>query len=185
MVSTRPLISKSSSPISILLWLYRVCHLQLVLPSPSCSVDFSFLLQGLCTYPSFCFLSVLTCGQPERQVPLFGRFSCFVVDNHWSGLQAEITRLVCILKSKGILCVSFSRTDFRLCISHLFVGSNFYFLHKSQWIIFPTQSRLILYSFCSNLLCSAASNIEQVLKAATLKVAAVQPHITHHENCPS
>ena len=39
-----------------------------------------------------------------------------------------------------------------LCIYHLFVWSNFNFLYISQWISLPTQSHLVLYSFCANLL---------------------------------
>ena len=37
-----------------------------------------------------------------------------------------------------------------LCIYHLFVWSNFNFLHISQWITLPTQLCLVLYSFCAN-----------------------------------
>ena len=55
-------------------------------------------------------------------------------------------------KSHWNLCVPFFRTAAGLCIYHLFVWSNFNFLHISQWIPFPTQSCLILYSFCANLL---------------------------------
>ena len=35
---------------------------------------------------------------------------------------------------------------------YLFVWSNLNFLHSSQNIILPTQSSLVLYSFCTNLL---------------------------------
>ena len=45
-----------------------------------------------------------------------------------------------------------SRTDSGLCIYHLFVWSNFNFLHNSRWITFPTQSCLVLYSFYARLL---------------------------------
>ena len=41
---------------------------------------------------------------------------------------------VCMTKSHWSLCVSFSRSDAGLCIYHLFVWSNFNFLHISQWI---------------------------------------------------
>ena len=47
------------------------------------------------------------------------------------------------------LCISFSRTDTGSCI---YVWSNLNFLHNSQWITLPTQSCLVLYSFCANLL---------------------------------
>ena len=50
--------------------------------------------------------------------------------------------------------MSFSRIDAGLGIYHLFVWSNSNFLHKSQWITFPTQSCLVLFSFCANLLYS-------------------------------
>ena len=55
-------------------------------------------------------------------------------------------------KSQRSLCVSFSRTGARLGIYHLFVWSNLNFLHISQWITLPTQSCLVLYPFCTNLL---------------------------------
>ena len=41
--------------------------------------------------------------------------------------------------------------DSLLYIYHLFVWSNLNFLHNTQWITFPTQSCLVLYSFCANL----------------------------------
>ena len=59
-----------------------------------------------------------------------------------------------MLKSHRSLWVSFSRTAPGLCMYHLFVWSNFNFLHNSQWITLPTQSCLVLHSFCANLLCS-------------------------------
>ena len=69
-----------------------------------------------------------------------------------SGLLAGISWSVCILKSHRSLWESFSRTGAGLCIYHLFVWSNWHFLHISQWITLPTQSCLALYSFCANLL---------------------------------
>ena len=55
-------------------------------------------------------------------------------------------------KSQRSLCVSFSRTGAGLYICHLSVWSNLNFLHISQWITLPTQSCLVLYFFCANLL---------------------------------
>ena len=69
-----------------------------------------------------------------------------------SGLLAGIRWSVCISKSHRSLCVSFSMTGAGLCIYHLFVWSNWNFLHISQWITLPTQSCLTLYSFYANLL---------------------------------
>ena len=68
------------------------------------------------------------------------------------GLLAEIRWSVCMSKSYRSLCVSFSRTDAGLCIYHLFIWTNLNFLHISQWITWPTQLCLVLYSFCTNLL---------------------------------
>ena len=69
-----------------------------------------------------------------------------------SGLLAEIRWSVCILKYHRSLCESFSRTGAGLCKYHLFVWSNWNFLHISQWITLPTQSCLALYFFWANLL---------------------------------
>ena len=48
-----------------------------------------------------------------------------------SGPLARIRWSVCMLKSHRSLCVSFSRTGAGLCICHLFVWSNWNFLHIS------------------------------------------------------
>ena len=53
------------------------------------------------------------------------------------------------------VCASHSE----LYIYHLFVWSNFNFLHNFQWITFSTLLFLVLYSFCANLLCSLIMNI--------------------------
>ena len=68
-----------------------------------------------------------------------------------SGLRAEIRWSECRSKSHRSLRESFSRTGAGLCIGHLFVWSNLNFLHISQGITLPTQSCLVLYSFCANL----------------------------------
>ena len=62
----------------------------------------------------------------------------------------QIIRLY--LKIPENIYVSFSRTDLRLCLYHLFVWSNLNFLHNSRWITLPTQSCLVLYSFSTDLL---------------------------------
>ena len=69
-----------------------------------------------------------------------------------SGRLAEVRRSVYKSKSQVSLCVSFSKTASGLCRYLLFVWSNSNFLHISQWFTFPTQSTLVLYSFCANLL---------------------------------
>ena len=73
------------------------------------------------------------------------------------------------------LCVTLSRTDAGLCIYHFFfVCSNFNFLHISQWITLPTQSCLVLYSFCANLLHSLITR---------LMVSSQSPHNQHLPFC--
>ena len=113
-VSTHPHISKSSS----------LCTNPMVtVPSRPITFmfhSFSVLKQGLGTHIAFCF-TILPYGQPERQSPLFGRFSFFLLTITWSSNLAENKWSVCISKFKRILCVSFSRTDSGLCIYHLFV----------------------------------------------------------------
>ena len=92
-----------------------------------------------------------------------------------SGLLAGIRWSVCMLKSRRSLCESFSRTGVRLCIYHLFVWSNWNFLHISQWITLSTQSSLALYSFCANLLHSLIWSI----------VSSLSPHNLHLLFCTS
>ena len=52
----------------------------------------------------------------------------------------------------GHYITSFSWTNSALYIYHLVVWSKFNLLNNSQWIIFPTQSCLVMYSFCACLL---------------------------------
>ena len=66
--------------------------------------------------------------------------------------------------------MAFSRTDIGLCIYHLFVWSNFNFLHNSQWIIVSTQSCQVFHSFCANL---------QHLLIMFLIVLSLTPHNLH------
>ena len=105
------------------------------------------------------FFSLSFSGQPGQQSPQFCKFSfllllllLLLLIIIRSGLLTEIRWSVYLSKSHWSLCVSFSRTDAGLCIYHLFVWSNLNFLHISQWITLPTQSCLVLYSSCANLL---------------------------------
>ena len=83
----------------------------------------------------------------RRDSKVFNSSSClFLLIIKRSGRLAEIRWSVCISKSQRSLCFSFSWIDSGLCIYHLFVRSNFYFLHNSL----STQSCLVLYSFCAN-----------------------------------
>ena len=77
-------------------------------------------------------------------------------------------------KSHWSLCVLFSGTDAGLCIYHLFVWSNLNLLYISLWITLPTQSCLVLYSFCTNLLHSLIM---------WLMVSSLSPHSLHFLFC--
>ena len=69
--------------------------------------------------------------------------SLFSLAITWSGRLAENRWTVCISKSQGCLCVSFSRTDAGLCIFHLFIWAIFaqflvdhlmYFAGSYNWV---------------------------------------------------
>ena len=140
MVSVPPSISTPLVPLLILWRSLQVHQLQLVLQSLSWS---------------FAFFSSLS-----RSVYL-SLFLFSLIFNLWSTGTAKfsfsffffitITRSSIRYLYLKILCVSFSRSDSGLCIYYLVVWSNFNFLHSSQLITFPTQSWLVLYSFCTSL----------------------------------
>ena len=156
-----------SFPVPLLsIWgLFCAHQLQLVSPSPSYPKFF--------WYGSFCF--VLRSLARSMYLSLFSLSFIFTLwstgtarSTIWqlliflwlftftgSGRLAKIKWSVSISKYQRGLCISFSRIDSGLCIHYLFVSSNFnffFFLPNSQWITFPTQSCLVLYSFCTNLL---------------------------------
>ena len=103
MVSTCPLIFKFSS-LCINPWV--------IVPSVLITIGFTFTFmfhiffqlpsKVLPSHFSFRFLSVLPFGQPERQSPLFGRFSFF--EDYLVGL-AEIRWSVCSSKSLRIIII--------------------------------------------------------------------------------
>ena len=121
MVSTRSVISKSSSP--CINPLVSVPRAPITIGINVTFMFYSFFnsLERLrylsCLSRSFNFTG--TAKSTILQVLFFlliiirsGR----LIKNKWS---------VCMSKSQRSLCVSFSRTDVRLCIYHLFVWSNF------------------------------------------------------------
>ena len=156
MVSTHSLISKSSSPFIYLLVtelrapitiginvtfmfhsffnsLVRSKYLSLF------SLSFNFILWSARTAKST-ILQVLS---------LF--FFFFFVDYYKVWLSSR-DKVICLDVKIPEEFVSFSRIDVGLCICLFFVWPNLNFLHNSQWITLPTQSSLLLYSFCANLL---------------------------------
>ena len=171
MVSTRPLIFKSSTsctdplvtvpraPITIVIIVLFMFHslFNSLLRYQFVSLFFVFFLNSLW-------------GLPGYQSIQFCNFSFFLLIIVRSGCQAEIWWSVCTSRSQRILWVTFSLTDSGLCIYHLFVWSNFNFLYNSQWVNLPTQSCLVLYSFCVNLL---------HLLIMWLIVSSLSPHNLH------
>ena len=74
-------------------------------------------------------------------------FFFFLLINIGSDLLTGIGQFVCIWESNRILWNSFSTPHSVLCIYHFQHGR----MHSSQWITFPTQSYLLLYSFHASL----------------------------------
>ena len=107
-----------------LLGLSQVHQPQLVSPSPSCSIFFLVLQQGLGTflfslyyyYFFFTLRSTWTAKSTIRKV-LFFSLLFFLLTIAMSGRLAKIRWSGCISKSQRTLCVSFSV----LCIYHLFI----------------------------------------------------------------
>ena len=118
----------------------------------------------------FSILSILLCSPLRQHSSQFCKFSLFWQIILRSGRLVEIRRSVSTSKPQRSLCVSFSRIKSGLCIYHFFVWSNFNFLLNSQLITLPTQSSLVLYSFCANWLYSLIM---------WLMVSFLSPHSLH------
>ena len=151
MVSTRPPTSKSFSP-------FNNPFLTVPNAPTTISIIVIFMFHSFFFFPSkvkvltllFNFFQFYSVVSRYYRVDNFAS-SLFLLITIRSDLLAEIWRCVCMSKFHRSLCVSFSRTDAGLCMYYLFVWSNLNFLHISQWIPLPTQSYLVLYSFCTNL----------------------------------
>ena len=77
--------------------------------------------------------------------------SSFVfVNQHsvWFWTLIKILWFVLISKPLRISFITISRTNSSLCIYHSSSWLNFNLLYNSYWITFPTQSCLLLNSFC-------------------------------------
>ena len=140
MVPTRPLISKSLSP-----------FINPLVTAPSAPITngitvtfmFSVLYQGLGTYLTFCFLSA---------VFFFSFFFFFC----WLSLGQVVWLILgdpFVSQNLREFCASHSsKLILGLSMFPLFVWSNLIFVYNSLRISYPTQSCLVLYSFCANLL---------------------------------
>ena len=142
-------------PIPILWWLYRARQLQLISPSVSCSICFfQFFSKVLVFIFLFTFLQLYHVANrndkdnySEGYCFLFWFFFC------WQSLGP----VVCPRLDNPFL----SQNPRESCASY-FLGRipgcayiicpYAQFLHNSQWITLSTQSRLVLYSLCTNLL---------------------------------
>ena len=114
------------------------------------SIAFFFSSVIRSKYLSLHFLWFSISGPLWRQCSLFGWFSFFfffLLTISSPVLLVGIRWSVCISKSQRSLCISFSKTNFVLCIYHLVLWSIYSFLHSSLWITFPTQLCLVLYFF--------------------------------------
>ena len=156
MVSTRSIISKFSSP-----YTNPLVTAPRVPITIGIRVTFTFHsffnslakvkgLISLFTFFQFYFV-VRQYSKVHNSASIFFLFFNFLIIIR-SGRLAEIWWSVCISKSLRSFGFSFSWTNSGLCIYHLFIWSNFNFLHDSQWVTLPTQSCLVLYSFCASFL---------------------------------
>ena len=127
-VSTRPFISKFSSPCTNpLVTLPRAQITFCILVTLMFHSFFNSLARS--RYLSFCSLSfnfiLWSIGTVKSTIRQILFFLLIIIR---SGRLTEIGWSVCISKSQWSLCVSFSRTDAGLCIYHLFVWPNFNYL---------------------------------------------------------
>ncbi len=106
----------------------------IALPIQSCLVSYFFPWRLLKHYFSFFFFFLR--GNKIGYFWTFYIFFFLLLIIIRFGLLAEIPWSVSMSKSHWSLCMSFSRTGAGLCIYHLFIWSNWSFLHISQWTAF-------------------------------------------------
>ena len=132
-VSTRPLTSKSSRPFNNPLVIVPKAPITIgtivtfMFHSFFNSLARSMYLSFFSLSFRFILWSAGTTKSTALQILFFFFFLLIIIR---SGLLAGIRWSVCMIKSHRSLCVSFSRTGARLCIYHLFVWSNWNFLHS-------------------------------------------------------
>ena len=100
----------------------------------------------------FLFFVMFTLYSAETVKFTWWQVLFFLLINTISGLPDRVERFIFFSKSQRILCMSFSRMDYSLCIYNFIVWSNFNLLHSSQSITQPTRSCMVLFSFGASLL---------------------------------
>ena len=150
MVSTRPFISKSFCP--FINPLVTVPRAQIIIDINVTFMFYSFFNSlAKSRYLSFFHcLSILLYDKVHNFLRSFVLLLLLIIIT--SGRLPVMKSSVWMSKSLRSLYVLFSRTNVGLCIYYLFVWSNFTFLHNSKGFTLPTQSCLVLYSFCANLM---------------------------------
>ena len=159
MVSTRPLISESSSPFTNSLVTLQRALITISITDIFMLYSFlNFLARSRYIFFfslsfNFTLWSIGTAKFTIRQVPFFFffLFLFFLLTIIRCSRLAEIKWSVYIAISQKNLCTSFPITYFWLFIYHLFVWSNLTFLHNSQLIPLLTQWCIFLYSFGVNM----------------------------------
>ena len=172
MVSTRPPSSKSSRPLNNPLVTVPKAPITIgiILTFMFHSFFNSLARSRYLSFFSHSFSFILWSAGTAKSTILQVLFFLLLLIIIRCGLLAEIRWSVCMSRSHRSLYVLFSRTRAELCIYHLFVWSNLNFQHISQWITLPTQSCLVLYSFCAHLLQSLIMR---------LIVSSLSPHSLH------
>ena len=162
-------LPNTPGPLRILLLLCQKHQSQLLQSSPSCSIVFQFSSKVEVLILLFTFFWFYSVVNRHSKVDNFANsLFFFFVDYNKVWNLTEIRWSVCM--SHRSLCVSFTRTGAGFCIYYLFVWSSLNFLHISLWTTLPTQSCLVLYSFCANLLHSLIM---------WLIVSSLSPHSLH------
>ena len=149
-VSTRPPNSKSSRPLNnpLVIVPNEPITIGTIVTFMFHSFFNSLARSRYLSFFFFTFLQIYSVVRRDNKVYSFADslfFFFFLLIIMRSSLLAGIRWSVCMLKSHRSLCESYSRTSAGLCIYHLFVLSNWNFLHISQWITLATQSCLASY----------------------------------------
>ena len=140
MVTTHPLISKSSSPYTNPL--VTVPNTPVTIGITITFMFHSFFRSRNLSLFSPSFSSTLSSAETAKSSIWLVLFFFLTITR--TGHLAEIRWSISISKFKRILCILFSKMESGLCIYHLFVWLDLNFL--------LTQLCLLLYSLCTNLL---------------------------------